>query len=111
MAFLIVGGVTVKVATGSPSRSVYEVGDRARAFDGTMLSRVRARKKEWTITTVPLLQADATTLETALNGALPVACSGDLTGAVNAHPVVTEVTPVKINGAFRVIVSFTISEA
>ncbi len=111
MPFLVVGGVTVKVAIGTPSRNVVEIGDRARAFDGTMLSRVRARKKQWTIVTTPLLQAAATTLETALNGALPVAVSGDLTGAVNTHPEITGVTPVKVDGAFRVVLSFTLHES
>ncbi len=111
MAFLVVGGVTVPVAIGSPSRNVVEIGDRARAFNGTMLSRIRARKKQWTIVTTPMTEADATTLETALNGALPVACSGDLTGAVNTHPEITGVTPVKLASTFHIVIAFTLFEA
>lgn len=109
MPYHVVGGVTVSVAASS--ESVEEVGDRGRAFDGTLRSTIRARKKEWTISTVPMTQADATTLETALNGTLPVACSGDLTGTVNTHPVITGKEYVMVSGSYRVVTSYLLKEA
>lgn len=110
MPFLVVGGVTVNVATDASSRTVQEIGDRARAFDGTMRSTVRARKKAWSFTTVPMTDAAASTLETALNGTLPVAVSGDITGSVNTHPEVTGREDVAISGGFNVVLSFTLHE-
>lgn len=110
MAYLVVGGVTVEVAAGASSRAVVEIGDRARAFDGTLRSTVRSRKKAWSITTVPMTKANADTLETALNGTLPVAVSGDTTGSVNTHPVVTGRTDIPTAGGFFVVLSFDLME-
>lgn len=109
MPALVVGGVTVSVAPGGAREAVVEIGDRARAFDGTMRSTVRSRKKAWPITTIPMTQGDATTLETALNGTLPVACSGDILGAsVNCHPEITGIDYVPIAGSYLVVTSFTL---
>lgn len=110
MPFLTVGGVTVEVAPGGSSRAVTEIGDRARAFDGTMRSTVRSRKKVFAFTTVPMTQAAATTLETALNGALPVAATGDRTGSINTHPEITNVEDVATSGGYRVVYHFTLHE-
>lgn len=110
MPFLTVGGVTVEVTPGGSSRTVTEIGDRARAFNGTMRSTVRDRKKAFQFTTVPMTQAAATTLETALNGTLPVAATGDRTGAINTHPVITRVTDVPVSGGYRVVYDFTLEE-
>lgn len=85
MSYLVVGGVTVDVAEGSAQVNVDEIGDRFRAFDGTMNSSIRAYKKSYDITTIPMTDANADTLEAALQGSQPVACSGDLTGSVNCH--------------------------
>lgn len=106
MAFLTVGGVTVEVVPGGSSRRVFEIGDRARAFDGTPRSTIRAYKNEHSFTTVPLTQAAATTLEAALKGTLPVAVTGDRTGSVNAHPIITGVEDVATSGGYLVVYSF-----
>lgn len=111
MPYLVVGSVTVNVAPGASSRAVEEIGDRARAFDGTLRSTVRGRKKVWSITTAPMTKANADTLETALNGTLPVAVSGDTTGSVNTHPEVTGREDVAISGDFLVVMSFRLMEA
>lgn len=53
MTFLKINGITVPVAKGGVAEIV-EIGDRARAFDGTYLRDTRAIKREWKFTTTPL---------------------------------------------------------
>lgn len=109
----VVGGVTVGLAFAPAEETPEEIGDRARAFDGTLRSAIRTFKRSWTQQTKPLSQADATTLLAALRGALPVVCSGDtLGGAVNCHPIVNSVSKIPIGGgAYRVVISYTLKEA
>ncbi|MDB4948898.1 MAG: hypothetical protein JWM27_1547 [Gemmatimonadetes bacterium] len=78
MAFLIVGSVTVPVAVDGASMEVEQVGDRARAFDGTMRSTRRATKHRWKVKTAAMASPD--TLLTTLLGPPPIPCSGDLLG-------------------------------
>jgi len=111
MPFLVVGGVTASVARESVSRETIEIGDRARAFDGTMRSTIRSRKYRWTARTSPLTQADADTFIAALNGALPVECSGDWTGAVNTHPEVLGTDHIGAGSSYRIIVAFALNQA
>lgn len=107
----VVGGVTVGLAFAPVEESVEEIGDRARAFNGTMRSTVRTFKRSWTQQTKPISDADATTLLAALRGALPVAVSGDVTGAVNTHPKVNSVTTIPISGGtLRRAVNYTLFE-
>lgn len=112
MAIQIVGGVTVGLAFAPIEETVTEIGDRARAFDGTLRSTVRTFKRRWVQQTKPISSADATTLLAALRGAVPVAVTGDITGAVNTHPEVTGIQYVPLGGgAFRVVVSYALLEA
>lgn len=53
-----------------------EVGDRRRAFDGTMHSTIRDRKRVWKFETTPLTIADFGTLYTSLTAAGPVDFEG-----------------------------------
>jgi hypothetical protein len=113
VATLIVGGVTVPVAAGVEQTEKNEPigGEIVRMFDGTARSTVRGYKRIWNFTTRLMLAADAATLKTALlTTALPVACSGDITGAVNAIPRITEYTPVRAHGTVRRRVVFTLTE-
>lgn len=75
MAFLIVGGVTVDVASyrwkGQP------VGDGAAMFDGSYRQTYRTTKDFYEVETVPMSSATSGTLLGVLTGAQPVACSGD----------------------------------
>jgi hypothetical protein len=81
MAFLIVNGQTVPVAVDGASMEVELIGDRARAFDGTMRSVRRATKRRWKVKTTPMTLAETTQLTTTLTTAAPpIACSGDLLG-------------------------------
>lgn len=112
MAFLIVSGITVKVSPANSTKSEDEVGDFARAFDGTARSTVRARKRNWHVATIPVARATADTLETALKSAtLPLVCSGDLLGAtVNCLAHLDGWTAIHISGSHYVVVAFTLME-
>ena len=113
MASLIVGGVTVSVANSAEQQQTYEPigGEIVRMFDGSARTTVRGYKRNWSITTTLLTTGDATTLLTQLlTTALPVACSGDITGAVNCIPRVTGNTPVNTSGTLRRRVTFTLTE-
>jgi hypothetical protein len=91
MAFLIVNGITVPVAVDGAQVEMELIGDRARAFDGTMRSTRRATKRRWKVKTAPMASADA--LLTSLLAAPPIACSGDLLGAsLSCDAEVTSVT-------------------
>jgi len=113
MANLIVGGVTVPVDPDGCDEKLDELADQQRMQDGTMRKTVIARKRQVTITTRLMLDADASTLRTALNtNSLPAACSGDLLGgSANWFPVLTGYKAVFAAGALRRRVSFTLYEA
>jgi hypothetical protein len=87
MAFLVVAGITVPVAwpEGAPANEVVEIGDRMRAFDGTMLSSIRARKREQPVITHPMALAARDTLRAVLTGSPPITCSGDLLGGSGSY--------------------------
>lgn len=108
MSFLVVGGVTVPVREADTSYQ--EIGERERAFDGTMRSTIRARKRVWTVHTVP--SAGIPAIYTALIAAPPVSCSGTLLGgAVNCYPEVSSRAPLKAaNGVYESL-SFSLHEA
>lgn len=111
MAILVVGGVTVTVAVGQREPPTV-IGDSGRALDGTMLSTVRARKKRWSVTTSPMSQADAATLEAALVATPPVTCSGDLLGAsTSCHIEVGAIDNLEGVSPYLVVISFSLDEA
>lgn len=72
------GGATISCAlVGDEQDAEYvEVGGRRRAFDGTMHSRVRARKRTWRFRTTPLTISAFDTLYTSLTAAGPVDFEG-----------------------------------
>lgn len=113
MSFLVVGGITVPIAASStPSRSDEEIGDRQRAFDGTMRQTVIAVKHNHAGETKPLLKVDADALVTALQATPPITCSGDWLGASGSYfAQVTEYRGVKVGSVARVVVAFTLMEA
>lgn len=114
MPFLVVSGVTLLVSPSSGEREKEEIGDRARAFDGTMRQTVRARKRSWHIVTTPLTRADADAREPYLeSNTLPLVCSGDLLGGtVNCFCGVIHWTPVHVPAVgHRVVLDFTLYEA
>jgi hypothetical protein len=111
MAFLTVGAIDVPVAQGTPGTDFHEVGDRGRAFGGTMRSTVRARKREFPITTTPMTTTDAAALETALTATQPISFSGDLMGgSVDCHVSELKDEWRKLNGELRRILHFLLQE-
>lgn len=111
MAFLVVSGITVNVTNASKQEQ--EIGDKARAFDGTYRSTIRTRKRTWTIQTAPIARATADTLETALKSTtLPLVCSGDLLGAtVNCFPDLSNWEATKQSSTAHLVgVSFSLME-
>lgn len=112
MAFLVVSGITVPVTPSGANRSTEEIGDRARAFDGTMRQTVLATKRSWSATTAPLSQANADTLYNALlSTTLPLVCSGDFLGATrNCFATVDDWNYVKTAVGYLIVGSFTLYE-
>lgn len=111
MAFLIVSGITVGVASAQREEDV--AGDSARAFDLTFRMTVTARKENWAITTKPLSRTASDALESALKSTTqPLVCSGDLLGGtVNCCCVsVASWEATKKPADHRVVLGFTLCE-
>lgn len=69
MAFLTINGIDVEVAASSPPAATSEeVGERVRAFDGTLRVSRHAIKLSYEFTTPPMSRADATALRRLLMG-------------------------------------------
>lgn len=81
MEFLTIDGTAVAVARDSAELSAEVVGERARAFDGTLRSTQRALKRRWKVSTPPLEPADASALWNSLTTfAAPRICGGEMIG-------------------------------
>ena len=108
MAALVVGGITISVAAGSPpSEKRLQIGEVVRSFDGSPRSSVHAVATELPIVTTPMLSADANALLAVLEGAHPITCSGDLLGgSVSCTPTDIQVDWVHLGTARRKSVSF-----
>lgn len=83
MPMLTLGGVTVPVRIDPVEGEVMHAGDETEAYDLTPLTRRRATKRRWQVSTIWLAVATADTLEAVLEGTQPVAATGDLTGSIN----------------------------
>jgi hypothetical protein len=91
MPFLVVAGITVIVQDRSAAENKPRpIGASDYAFDGTLRSSVRNRKRSWSFTTNPMTDAQVATLRTAIEtGTGIVACSGDaLGGTVNCEVII-----------------------
>ena len=115
MAFLIVDGTTVPVALGAGSLKDHPVGDKHRAFDGTMRSTITDHLREWKVRSAPMLSTDVDTLYASLTSLTqPKTCSGDLLGAsISCHTTFESKTSVVASStsALRYVVEFTLEEA
>lgn len=116
MPFLTIGTtppVTVPVAPDGANLEYEMIGDRARAFDGTMRSVRRGTKRRWQIKTALLTAGEASTILGAL-GSAPLTCGGDLMGGgtttVNCDPEVKSVHFTPTAGADRRTIEFTLHE-
>jgi hypothetical protein len=82
MSVLIVGGVTVPVATdGASKRPPERIGFRGRAYAGNMRVSYKAEKRVFTIKTDLMLDASAATIEALITLGSFLACSGDVLGS------------------------------
>jgi hypothetical protein len=108
-------GLTVEVARDEAERDTEEIGDRARAIDGTYRATRAAFKHAWPVRTPILLRADADTLDARLKGACPMSVTGDLVSAsgatVQCYPEITEWHVLAAAASHRVRVGFTLHEA
>jgi hypothetical protein len=115
MPFLTINGVPVAIATGSAQLQTEVMGDRARAFDGTLRSTQQGFKRRWQVTTAPLPPAESNALQRTLvpgdpYGA-PLACAGDMLGGeVECEAELGSVSFVGVAGGHRQAVEFTLIE-
>lgn len=85
MPFLALDGTTIPCAIDDAEGEVQEFGDRDYAHDGTLQTRLRARKDRWPLITPWLTSASASTVLAALTAQEPTAATGDLTGSVSVY--------------------------
>lgn len=109
MPFLKIGSLTVPVAVTGAEQELVEIGEIARAFDGTPRSSVRDHAGLWHFQTAPMKATDADSLLTALQGA-PLSCEGDFSAGSTVSCVATEIQVryVKVSGAVYRTVSFAL---
>jgi hypothetical protein len=83
MAFLTLGGTDVEVQhTGASTAEPTYIGEAARAFDGTYRSGVRARKRSWPFSVIPLSQTDFEALEALVGLDVQLVATGDFNNGV-----------------------------
>ena len=83
MPYLTINGTEIQVARNASSRATEIIGDGSRrAFNGALLTSIRARKSRLSITTPPLEYSEAEAWETVLEGATLTVSGGILDGAV-----------------------------
>lgn len=81
MPSLVVSGLSVKVAPGGVQRERLDAVDRARAFDNTMrASSTGSPKRDWMLSTPPILRGLADIYERTLSAVGAQTCSGDIIG-------------------------------
>lgn len=113
MAFVVVDGNTVPVALGGGSLAIHPVGDRHRAFDGTMRDSITDNLRVWTVKSAPMSRSDADSLYSSLTAtSQPKTCSGDLLGAsISCYTKFVRWTSSPASTEDRVVVEFTLEEA
>ena len=106
---------TLRAVTGSVSRSVREIGDRHRGFDGTLRTTIRSRVSDYSFRTTPLTFAAASCVETTLTSSTqPVECGGDLFSTGSLTNCVTSLlgwTPIHAGDGNRMAATVTLSQS
>ena len=82
MALLVIESLTVPIdwPDGGEEQEPVEIGDRDRAFDGTLLTSIRGYKRRWAFRSAPIDSTAADALMAILEATPPLACSGDALG-------------------------------
>ena len=114
MAFVVVDGTTVPVALGSGSMTVETVGDKHRAFDGTIRSTLTDQLRVWKVRSVPMPTGTVDTLFASLTSlsSQPLTCSGDLLGAsISCYGTWDRKTSVAGSSGIQFTVEFTLEES
>ena len=109
--FLTVGIESIPVlGTGAAMTPMY-AGSRQRMFDGSLMTRIRAIKQEWRITTPPMALVDSEATQLTLNGGQQYASGDYLRGAlVMADFEITNVVPYPDGEEFQEHIEFTMRE-
>lgn len=91
MAWLTIAGIDLEiVADNSAQRNApVLVGERARTFNGTLRSSLRATKRSWAFLTKNMLLTDIDTLATAVADDAIVTVAGTPIGASSISAMVT----------------------
>jgi hypothetical protein len=114
VSFLTIGGNAIPVgAHTTPDRKKEEIGDRARAVDGTMRETIIARKRVWVVQSPPITRAASDALEAIVETAPPLVVNGDLVGNVNVNCFgqCSKWNAQASNNAHMVILEITLMEA
>jgi len=83
--FLTFNGTPVPILRdGASQRPSVKIGDSARAYDGTLRSTVRGKKRGWAVKTGPLLPAEEDTFREMVDTDDEITVNGD---AVNNTPI------------------------
>lgn len=101
MPMLALNGTTIPLAYAPLEAEVRRFGDEAEAWDGTLLTRRRTKKREWVARTKYLPAADAATLLTVLEATPPHAATGDLAGSISVIVTVVKEISTTLAGLAR----------
>lgn len=112
MAFLTIDGTPVDVDRENADLQFDLVGERVRAFDGTMRSTQRAVKRRWHVITAPIPAAQAEALRLSLvDPAAPRVADGQMTGgAVQCEVELGRIKFISTTAGPLATVEFTLDE-
>lgn len=82
MSFLTIAGNVVEVqVSGATQQEPTAVGETARSFTGVIRSGLRAEKRAWQFTLIPMTKTALEALRTAWGLAVPQTVAGDVIGS------------------------------
>ena len=114
MATLTVNGNTIPLAAdGGLSSTTEEIGERTRAFDGSMLESIRARKKKLVCRTTLVTRATAETYRGWLLATPPLTVNGDAVNNVagSYFAQIEGLTPLNTASGLKWRLAFSLMEA
>lgn len=81
MAFLTLGGTDLEVQhQGAGSGDPTYIGEQTRAFDGSLRTGVRGKKRSWSFTLIPMTHTAANAVRTLVGNDAAVNLTGDVVG-------------------------------
>ncbi|MEO7103868.1 MAG: hypothetical protein ABI119_11055 [Gemmatimonadaceae bacterium] len=89
MAFITIGGTLVEVQHASASQNAStDIGESARSFSGMFRTGVRAQKRAWQFTLIPMSESVWEALLAGFGIYTPLVCTGDFVNGANVTCVV-----------------------